>query len=112
MGYRSPYQPRSGRLPAWLRRFVLERHGYRCVRCKRPGFLELDHIVPMYRGGAMHDPTNLQVLCRSCHISKSASESRDPRRPLPDYLRQRSRLPARLRREARGEAEWKAYTGY
>lgn len=32
--------------------------------------LEVDHIVPIGRGGDMYDPANLQTLCRKCHIRK------------------------------------------
>ena len=32
--------------------------------------LEVDHIIPLSKGGAKYDTKNLQVLCRSCHIIK------------------------------------------
>ena len=43
-------------------------------RCAGYGRLEVDHVRPI-KGGADHgidpyDETNLQTLCRACHISK------------------------------------------
>lgn len=35
---------------------------------------EIDHIVPISRGGDPFDLRNLQSLCSSCHSRKSASE--------------------------------------
>ena len=50
-----------------------------CQRCKREGRLStygaVDHIVPKSQGGS-DDMVNLQLLCRSCHASKTALESR------------------------------------
>ena len=57
-----------------LRRRVLDRDGWRCVRCSRAGRLEVDHIVPMIAGGS-HEMTNLQTLCRPCHFAKTAEEN-------------------------------------
>ena len=61
---------------AKIRVQVLERDGYRCVRCGKPGRLEVDHIKPAFRGGDLYDLANLQSLCRNCHIAKTASENR------------------------------------
>ncbi len=63
------------RAAARLRRFVFIRDGYRCVRCKRAGRLECDHVIPLDRGGAPMDPENCQTLCVRCHIEKSRRES-------------------------------------
>lgn len=32
--------------------------------------LEVDHIIPISRGGAKYSKDNLQVLCKDCHIAK------------------------------------------
>ena len=76
---------------ARVRRRVLRRDNYRCRSCGRPaGRAEVDHIVPMERGGAPLDENNLQTLCRSCHIAKCIREKpmEDPeRREWQDYLR-------------------------
>lgn len=29
--------------------------------------LEVDHIVPLFKGGAMYDPANLRVVCGPCN---------------------------------------------
>ena len=65
-----------------LRLRVFERDNWRCVRCGRAGRLECDHVVPLRDGGAPWDMANLQSLCRSCHIDKTAGENRrdDPER--------------------------------
>jgi hypothetical protein len=43
----------------------------------RSSNLELDHIIPLHRGGS-NDYENLQLLCRDCHKEKTAAEH--PRR--------------------------------
>ena len=60
-----------------LRRVILDRDGWRCRKCGRAGRLEVDHIVPIHRGGDYWDMSNLQALCRSpCHFAKTSSEFR------------------------------------
>jgi len=51
------------------RQYILKKYGYRCARCGSPSNLELDHIIPLSRGGAT-SVRNLQVLCRSCNRKK------------------------------------------
>ena len=68
---------------ARLRRRILERDGYRCRACGRPGKLEVDHVTPMHAGGAALEPANLQALCGPCHIEKTTREKHgqpDPER--------------------------------
>ena len=43
--------------------------------------MELDHIRPPRRGGAVWDPENLQSLCRGCHKVKSDGELARPESP-------------------------------
>ena len=53
---------------------------WRCKGCGRrleAGFYDIDHRVPLSRGGS-NDVSNLAALCRACHISKSAMESSKP----------------------------------
>jgi len=48
----------------------------RCAACStdlRPGF-HVDHILAVARGGS-NDPSNLQLLCKTCNLKKGA---RDP----------------------------------
>ena len=63
--------------PRWarLRRFVKDRDGWRCRECGKAGRLEVDHILPVHKGGAFWDAGNLQTLCRPCHFAKSAREN-------------------------------------
>ena len=49
---------------------MLERAGYRCEACGRPGVLEVHHKRPLHKGGDAWAASNLAVLCRSCHVSK------------------------------------------
>jgi hypothetical protein len=80
----TPYAPPP---PRGLRLLVLERDGYRCVRCgwqpgdpvptkagtNRPLYraLELDHVWPKSRGGPDAE-NNFQVLCTTCNCRKGA----------------------------------------
>ena len=56
-------------IPEVTKRFVMERDHYRCRSCGSNLYPELDHIIPLARGGA-NDPSNLQVLCRGCNAQK------------------------------------------
>ena len=57
-----------------VRRAVFERDGWKCVLCGRMGALECDHRQPIVRAGDWFAMSNLQTLCRGCHIRKSAGE--------------------------------------
>ena len=69
--------------PRWkrVRRAVLERDGWRCVKCGHGGRLEVHHIQPMARSTAdPFDPAGLQTLCRGCHFAvHGAVQSAQPR---------------------------------
>jgi 5-methylcytosine-specific restriction protein A len=47
-----------------------------CAICKRAAALEVDHIIPLQRGGA-DDLSNKQGLCIPCHRAKTAREAKD-----------------------------------
>ncbi|MFD8594564.1 HNH endonuclease [Kitasatospora sp. NPDC059646] len=47
---------------------------FRCRICGARENLEVDHIVPVSRGGSW-EPANLQTLCRSCHRTKTYSNT-------------------------------------
>ncbi len=58
-------------VPAEVRREVFTRDGHRCVfiannghRCEARSRLELDHVIPLARGGRT-EAANLRLLCRS-----------------------------------------------
>jgi hypothetical protein len=48
---------------------VMVRDGARCRRCGGARNLEIDHIVPVSKGGASEE-FNLQTLCRRCNRRK------------------------------------------
>ncbi len=58
------------RVPDSIRAAVLVRDGGRCRRCRRAINLEMDHVVPVSKGGKTEE-SNLQVLCRRCNRVKS-----------------------------------------
>lgn len=66
------------RIPAkrWarIRCAILRRDRYRCRACGKPGRLEIDHVIPLQRGGHPTDPGNLQTLCTDCHFQKNMRE--------------------------------------
>ncbi|MFE7113926.1 HNH endonuclease [Streptomyces sp. NPDC057654] len=57
-----------------LRLRILRRDRYVCYLCGSPNASEVDHIVPVARGGT-DDPLNLAAACRPCHTAKSQAES-------------------------------------
>ncbi len=65
------YEDRSAkrRIPDSLRAEVLLRDGARCRRCHRAINLEVDHIIPVSKGGETEE-SNLQTLCRRCNRRK------------------------------------------
>ena len=62
-----------------LRTLAKDRDGWRCVKCGRAGRFEVDHIVPVVKGGAMWELSNLQTLCRPCHFAKTRAELSRPK---------------------------------
>jgi 5-methylcytosine-specific restriction enzyme A len=61
--------------PAWVAlrdRVRREERGHcRTPGCAKPG-VWVDHIVERKDGGAEFDRSNLQLLCASCHTTKTA----------------------------------------
>lgn len=58
--------------PAWVKRAVWRRDGYRCsfrapdgARCRSKAGLQFDHVVPWALGGPSDDPANIRLLCRT-----------------------------------------------
>lgn len=49
-----------------------------CRPCKAKGRIRpatiADHIVPIAKGGAVHDIDNLQPICSECHVDKSNAD--------------------------------------
>lgn len=63
-----------GKVSLKLRFSIYERDNYTCKRCGKHGYrtdLEIDHIVPISRGGkSTYD--NLQTLCHDCNYNKGS----------------------------------------
>ncbi|RKY69242.1 MAG: hypothetical protein DRQ24_10960 [Candidatus Latescibacterota bacterium] len=65
-------------LPIWVKRAVFYRDKGRCVVCGKDltgtiltgEEVHYDHMVPLAEGGA-NDPTNFQLMCRNCNLSKA-----------------------------------------
>ncbi len=58
-----------------VRRATLNRDGWRCRKCGTAGRLEVDHVVPLHKGGDLYGSENLQTLCRRCHLQKTSREN-------------------------------------
>ena len=68
-----------------LRRRILARDSWVCQSCgKLLGMAQVDHIKPVFKGGKVHDESNLQSLCVSCHAAKTRVDSGQ----LPDPERE------------------------
>lgn len=53
-----------------VRAMVLERDGYVCWLCGLPGANSVDHVLPVSKGGATHDPANLRSAHFSCNSKR------------------------------------------
>lgn len=65
--------PRNGSRPAdaaSLRSRALARDGFACQACGSRSDLEVDHTVPISRGGTW-ELANLLTLCKPCHKRKT-----------------------------------------
>jgi 5-methylcytosine-specific restriction enzyme A len=63
------------RSAAWskLRRYVLQRDGYRCATCRERASV-VDHVTAIRAGGAPLDASNCRAMCWGCHSRKTVSE--------------------------------------
>jgi len=75
--FRTPESPlpyeMTGRepIPAAVKSEIWRRDQGRCTACGSKQQLEIDHIIPVSRGGAT-TTTNLQILCKGCNRTKAA----------------------------------------
>lgn len=60
----------GGQVSSDVRMAILERDDHSCQECGSKERLEIDHVIPLAKGGHPTDPDNLQVLCRSCNVRK------------------------------------------
>jgi len=63
--------------PDWqrTRRRILREHRAICYLCGKPGADQVDHVVPVSRGGTDED-ANLRPVHRRCHERKTGREAR------------------------------------
>jgi len=79
VGYIHDWNPTGDPAEGWgtryikpeIRTLILERDGAACVTCSSTESLEIDHVIPVSKGGSS-EADNLQVLCRSCNRRKRA----------------------------------------
>lgn len=68
------YERITGRSLQRIRKRIALRDEYTCRACGRVTYdFEIDHIVPLFEGGAESD-INRQLLCLDCHKVKSDAE--------------------------------------
>jgi 5-methylcytosine-specific restriction endonuclease McrA len=60
----------GGQVSPSMRAQILERDGHACLECSDTECLEIDHIIPLNKGGDPTHPDNLQTLCRPCNARK------------------------------------------
>lgn len=59
-----------GKVTNKMRFAIYRRDGNRCLKCGRTRNLEIDHIIPIAKGGKSNFD-NLQTLCHRCNAEKS-----------------------------------------
>ena len=60
------------RIPPEVKKYVFERDRHHCQSCGKTNLeanLNIDHIIPLARGGS-NDISNLQTLCHTCNQQK------------------------------------------
>lgn len=55
---------------------ILHKYNFSCVKCGTKDRLQVDHIVPVKRGGK-DELTNLQVLCQPCNLRKGTMSNEE-----------------------------------
>jgi len=68
---------KRGYISPFTKKLCGSRQHWKCAACGRllDASYEIDHIVPLHRGGT-NDISNLQAICRSpCHVLKSNREA-------------------------------------
>ena len=96
------YRQRERQLPEALRQEVMARDGELCQQCGAPG-TDIDHIRD-----SSPDPSNLQLLCRTCHNLKT----RQSMVPAEPGVLKSVHVPIRLRamesphRQPCDQVEW------
>jgi len=105
----------KGKREDWASRYVsaqtrsdlLSLAQHRCAACPSTENLEIDHIVPVSRGGTS-DPKNLQVLCRKCNRKKRVTLRREATEVLRSGVLRRRADWRSLEAETEAETETEA----
>lgn len=79
------HNPGKPETPRHLRARIRRRDHDTGQLCGAPGH-EVDHIIPTSQGGT-HTPSNLRVLCRSCHAYKTTWETQAGKTRKSRHLR-------------------------
>ena len=90
--------------PKGLKQRLMRRQDNTCVYCgyrRRAASLEIDHIIPVVRGGSNNED-NLQVICRPCNLRKGIQTDEEFRIRYTRLVPQR-RLTPPLRRISQSE---------
>lgn len=113
-GFLEPYDPQTaqGKRENWPSRYVseqtraevLRRCAGVCVACGADESLEIDHIIPISKGGT-GALDNLQVLCRPCNRRKRARLQHAEAEQVRSKLLRRSNDSALLETETETEGE-------
>lgn len=68
----------SGSAQQSLHQRILARDGYVCYVCRLPGADAVDHLIPIWKGGAKTNPSNLAAIHEDpCHSDKTKQENRE-----------------------------------
>jgi len=59
-------------------RMLMEYLGLHCKRCGSFDNIEIDHVIPLNFDGA-DNASNIQFLCKNCHLEKGLEDQRDMR---------------------------------
>ena len=57
-----------------VRLAILQRDQWVCWLCGQPGADSVDHVLPVSRGGAHYDPSNLRAAHLNCNRGKGDRE--------------------------------------
>jgi len=76
----------NGSTTQWrkLRQIVIRRDAGTCQVCGQPGE-HVDHVIPRRLGGT-DELSNLQLLCRTCNLSKGGRFFSTPKTPMTPHV--------------------------
>ncbi len=72
--------------PEPIKTLLKKYHGYNCVSCGKEGFMEgldLEHTIPVHKGGGGSWLNNYTLMCRECHKKKTKLDLAKPLKNKP-----------------------------